>query len=182
MHPAEVQMALAGARVVCDTREQPNPRLRERLKQIGLPVERRALPFGDYSIVVPLPDGNELDLSDKVVVERKMGADEIIMCYTRERDRFEREFERAKEAGARIYLLLENCSWEIFYGGRYRSRMKPRSLVSSIWAWVERYDCIPLMCNERSGGLVIRDCLLWAARERLNQLDGGEQDEQVSHI
>ena len=172
MHPVEIQNALDGAVVLIDKREQPTPRLRERIKQIGLPTERVTLSFGDYSIRCPLPDGGVFDLSDKCVIERKMGAEEICQCFTHDRARFEREFERAKAADARVYLLLENCTWEMLYGGRYRSRMKPKALIASLLAWSARYGCVPLLCNERSGGLLIRDILIRELKERLTDYDG----------
>ena len=171
MHPVEIQNALDGAVVLIDKREQPTPRLRERIKQIGLPTERVTLSFGDYSIKCPLPDGDTMDLSNRCVVERKMGAEELCQCFTHDRARFEREFERAKAADAKIYLLIENCTWEMLYGGRYRSRMKPQALIASLLAYTARYGCVPVLCNERSGGLLIRDILYRELKERLTDYE-----------
>lgn len=39
-------------------------------------------------------------------------------CFCRSRDRFEREFIRAKNADAKLYLLIENGTWEKAYGGQ----------------------------------------------------------------
>lgn len=36
-------------------------------------------------------------------------------CFCRSRDRFEREFIRAKNADAKLYLLIENGTWEKAY-------------------------------------------------------------------
>lgn len=170
MHPVEIQNAIDGAVFLIDTREQDTARLRDRIKQIGLPVERKTLHYGDYSIKCPLPNGEWLDLSETVTVERKMGADEICQCFTYGRGRFEREFERAKAAGARVYLLLENTTLEMLYAGRYRSQMKPTALIASLFAWTARYDCRVVMCREQTGGLAIRDILIREAKERLMQI------------
>ena len=68
-----------------------------------------------------------------------MSLDELCSCFTRERGRFEREFIRAKNDGARIHLLIENASIDKVMDHEYRSKMAPKSLTSSIDAWSERY-------------------------------------------
>ena len=98
--------------ILVDTREQDTPSLRRRLELMNCPWERQKLDFGDYSAKCRLPDGEWLDLSPKVAVERKMSFDELCACFCRGRQRFTREFERAREAGAAVYLLIENASWE----------------------------------------------------------------------
>ena len=112
----EIEMALGTLTVLVDTREQDTVLFRKRMKALGLPYVRHKLDFGDYSCFV-LADGAELDLSASFAIERKMNLDELAQCYTRGRKRFEREFERAKAAGARIYLLIEDASWESAYNG-----------------------------------------------------------------
>lgn len=169
MHPVEVQDALDGMVLLLDTREQDTPRLRARICSIGLPFERVALPFGDYSAKVTIPDGI-YDLSDKVSIERKMDIDELCQCFTHDRKRFEREFERAKAAQARIYLLIENASMEAMFGGRYRSKMVPQALVGSLFAFLARYDCRLIMCRQQTGGLIIREILHREMKERLTAL------------
>src|SRR5574344_2247117 len=127
MHPVEVKRQLDSLVCLVDTREQDTSRARKRLESIGLTIERVALPFGDYSSRC-----GEIDLSDKVVIERKMDLTELCGCYCKDRPRFEREFLRAKDADAKIYLLIENASWEKAYSGLYRSKMRPESLVASM--------------------------------------------------
>lgn len=165
MHPVEIRATLDRATLLLDTREQDTKRLRARLRDIGWPVERTALRCGDYSAKFELPHGTYLDLSDKVVIERKFALDELIQCYTRERARFVREFERAETR--KIYLLLENTTWEHVYAGKYRSQMQPQSLVASMLAWLARYNCQLLMCKAETGGQLIRDILYREAKEIL---------------
>ena len=95
--------------MVCliDSREQDTIRARKRIQTIGLPVQRKALPFGDYSAFCTLPNGEVYSLENLVSIERKMNLAEIAMCYTRERLRFKREYERARDAGAQVYLQIE---------------------------------------------------------------------------
>ena len=102
MNHFEVEKALKTMVVYCDSREQPTVRAKRRLEMIGLPVERKALPFGDYSAYCTLPNGEHYSLEDKVSIERKMNLDELAMCYTRERPRFIREFERSAALNATV--------------------------------------------------------------------------------
>lgn len=165
MHPVEVKRQLSSMVCLVDTREQDTVRARKRLASIGLPVERVTLPFGDYSARCEC-----LDLRDAVVIERKMDLDEIAHCYCQDRKRFKREFERAKQANAKVYLLIENGDWEKAYAGVYRSQMKPESLVASMTAWLSRYNCPILFCKEETSGQLIHDVLYRELKERLEGL------------
>ena len=120
--------------MVCliDSREQDTIRARKRIQSIGLPVQRKALPFGDYSAYCTLPNGEVYSLENLVSIERKMDLTELCGCYCQSRKRFEREFIRAKDANAKVYLLIENASWEKAYSGLYRSKMRPESLVAIV--------------------------------------------------
>ena len=160
-----------GAVLLLDTREQDTARLRARLTMAALPFERQKLDFGDYSAKFPLPDGSWYDMSGECVIERKMSVDECCQCFTYDRPRFEREFERAKAAGAKIYLLIENASFEQVLSGHYRSHMQPNALAASIFAWLARYDSQILMCKQATSGRLIREILLREGKERLMALE-----------
>lgn len=165
MHPVEVKNALESMVCLVDTREQDTPRLRARLREMGCPWERKKLEFGDYSVKC-----DSMDLSTSIAIERKMNLDELCNCYCRERKRFEREFERARQAGAKVYLLVEDGSWEDAYSGKYRSRMSPESLVASIQAWLARYNCQVIFCQPKTTGRLIHDILYRELKERLEGL------------
>lgn len=167
MTPFEVSEALEHLTLLVDTREQDTLSFRRRVKEVGLPWERRKLDFGDYSMRVELEDGQEVDFSPAVAIERKMSLDELCQCYGRGRKRFQREFLRAKKAGAKLYLLIENGSWEKALSGEYRSRMQPQALTASLTAWLARYDCQVLFCQAKSTPRLIREIIYREAKERL---------------
>lgn len=167
MTPFEVQAALESMVLLVDTREQPTPYFTRRMKETGLPYVRQKLDFGDYSARCTLEDGTELDLSGSVAIERKMNLDELCQCYTRDRRRFEREFQRAKSKGAKLYLIVENGSWEKAMQGHYRSRMDPHALLASMTAWLARYRCQVLFCQPETTGKLIREILYREVKERL---------------
>lgn len=157
--------------VLVDTREQDTPRLRARLKSMNCPYEREKLDFGDYSAKISV---NGEWMRPNVSVERKMDFGELAQCFCKGRARFKREFDRAKAAGAKIYLLVENQSIDDAYRGNYRSEMKPNAFVSSILAWLARYNCQVIFCSERISGILIRDILKRECREMLERMmEGG---------
>lgn len=173
MSPFELSASLDSMILLVDTREQPTKKLKERIEQTGLPHERRKLDSGDYSCACTLPDGSELDFSDKVAIERKMNLDELCLCFGKERSRFEKEFERAKEKGCKMYLLVENGSWEKAYNGKYRSLFTPQALIASIDAFRARYGMQLDFCKAETTGKLIRDILY---RELKEYLQGCEAD------
>lgn len=175
MNHFKISDALNSMKIIVDTREQLTIRAKKRYESFGCPYVRKALPFGDYSAYCTLPNGEVYSLENLVSIERKMNLDEIAMCYTRERPRFKREFERARDAGAKVYLLIENGDWEKAYTGAYRSQVKPEALTASIIAWLARYNCQLLFCKEETSGKLIHDVLFRELKEHLEALPD-EQD------
>ena len=171
MTPFELTKSLESIVCTVDTREQDTPSLRRRLKDIGFPYERKKLNFGDYSCIVTLPNGEICDLSGVFTIERKMDIDELASCFTSQRKRFTAEFERAKEAGAKIYLLLENGTMEKILNGQYRSKVHPNSLMASIFAFLVRYNCQILFCKAETSGRVIKEILYREAKEYLQDME-----------
>lgn len=167
MTPAEIENALKSMVCLVDTREQDTPRFRARIKQIDCPVEREKLDFGDYSAKMII-NGEWRQMP--VTVERKMDFGELAQCFCKGRARFSREFDRAKAANAKVYLLVENQSWEDAYRGNYRSEMKPKAFVASLLAWLARYDCQIIFCNEHTSGKLIHDILYRECREYLERM------------
>lgn len=166
MTPFAVERSLRTMKILVDTREQNTPSLQKRLQQMGCDYERCKLDYGDYSAKCKLPDG-ELNLARMAAVERKMSMGELCQCFCQGRARFIREFERAKADGAKLYLLVENATWETAYAGRYPSKMRPQALVASMTAWLARYQCQLLFCKAETTGRLIRELLYRELKARL---------------
>jgi hypothetical protein len=96
-----------------------------------------------------------------------MSLDEICNCYCQQRERFEKEFERSEEANAKVYLLIENATWENAYSGNYRSKMSSQALVASLTAWIVRYNCQIIFCKPETSGKLIKELLYRELKERL---------------
>ena len=94
---------------------------------------------------------------------------ELCQCYKHDRVRVISEYHRAERDVAKIYLLVEDASWERFYAGKYRSRMQPQSLVGSTLAWLARYKCQVVFCRQETSGKLIHDILYREVREWLER-------------
>ena len=167
MHPAEIESCMKTMTVLYDTREHETPALRRRLNAMPCKSERRCLASGDYSACCTLPDGAEFTLESKVAIERKMSLDELCGNFTKGRQRFENEFERMKDAGGRMYIVVENADWRKVLSGRYRSRFNAKSLTASILAWCARYNAVPVFCTEYEAPDLIYNILYYELREHL---------------
>lgn len=157
--------------VLVDTREQDTQKARQRLHRIGVPVVREKLDFGDYSVRC-----SRLDLRDTVVIERKMSLVELSQCFFQNRARFKREFERAKAKRAKVYLMVEGGSFEKIYRHQYRTKVAPSAYIGSLLAWLARYDCQIIFCDELTSGDLIHDILYRELKERLEAIPDGAEN------
>lgn len=178
MTPVEIEAALETMIVLVDTREQDTERSRRRLRAMGAPALRVTLDYGDYAANVLLPSGEWLHDPDGriaagCVIERKMNLDELAECLTRGRDRFRREFQRARANGANVWLLVENGNWEALLAGRYRSRFQPKAFLASLTAWAVRYSLHIVFCDELTTPILIREILYRDLKERMTNGEYG---------
>ena len=183
----EQNMMLQSMTILVDTREQNTDRAQRRYATFGVPYSRATLSYGDYCYNAQLPSGEwlfdtEQLISAPVVIERKMSLDELAMCFTKDRDRFEREFQRAKANNARIFLLIENATWENLLNGKYRSRFNHSAFLASLAAWIIRYDLQLIFCKEETSGRLIKEFLYRDLKERIGRGDydtrGNYDDDQ----
>ena len=168
----EQREVLRSFEILIDTREQPTERSERRYKAFNAPYSRATLDYGDYTYNAVLPDRKPIhDESETVkplcTVERKMNLDELAGCYTRSRQRFQREFERAQANGCRICLICENANWENLLNGKYRSKFHPNAFMASEIAWMIRYNANVIFCKEETSGTLIKEILYRDLKERL---------------
>lgn len=157
--------------ILVDTREQPSERAQKRYKAFARPYRRQKLDHGDYSAEFTLPDGNVEIV--KAAVERKMNLEELSSCLTTDRDRFRKEFERAKNAETTMYLLVENATWENLVNGKYKTKFNRKAFLGSIMAWIARYDIKPIFCKAETSGQLIAEILYREMKKRLEAGDYG---------
>lgn len=148
--------------IMCDTREQVNANVIEFFASKKIPYVSHKLDIGDYSAML-----GDLILDYDVVCERKANIDELCGNMTADRDRFEREFLRAKAFGVKVYLIIENCSWSDIMLHNYRSKLSPKSLMATLLSWQTRFNVSVIFCHPEETGQIIYYTLYYAAREAL---------------
>ncbi len=115
----------------------------------GIETARVALPVGDYS----LPG-----FEDRVAIERK-GLDDLVACLKNpNRDRFERELNRAKSY--ELFAVVIEANVDDVRKCRYRSAMKPASVMQSVFAFQVRYRIPFMFAGSRANAQEITHSLL----------------------
>lgn len=169
----EIRSILETFEIIVDTREQKTERASERYESFGVPYRRQTLHYGDYTYNIKLHGNDLYDPESRVcgacIVERKQNLDELAMCFTRQRERFQREFERAADNNAKSYLLVENASWDMIIDGQYRSKFRPNAFLASLAAWQVRYGLSVVFCESRNSGIIIKEILYRDVKERLER-------------
>ncbi len=125
-------------RIVIDTREQA-PFAFQHEKYAGTETEPGSLDTGDYSLA---------GLTDRVAVERKSLPD-LVACLGRERERFEREMQRAAALDA--FTVVIEAAWSDLAGGQYRSQLNPHSACQSVTAFMARHRIPFMFAGSRAG-------------------------------
>lgn len=172
MSVPELENCLSGMVLLVDTREQENFGFKRRMEKIPCAKRREKLTSGDYSAECVLPDGSVYSLKDKVAIERKMSLDEICANFCAGRERFIKEFERFVGAGGKLYILIENASWEKVCGGMYETKMNKDALMASLLAWGARYNTQFIFCDSFISPAMIYKILYFELREHLKKEAG----------
>lgn len=158
----ELREKLAELRVIIDTREQRNEHILSFLQKKKTETVHRKLDIGDYS--AELPEGS---FERSFVIERKGSLDELCGNFTIDRERFERELLRAKAYGVKVFLVIEDASWNDVFLHNYRSKLSEKALLASLFSWQVRYNVTVIFCKKENSPQVIRGALWYAAREEL---------------
>lgn len=169
----EIRRMLNSMVILIDTREQDTPAFRKRIEGFDCPSERFKLDYGDYSAAYINEDGKKIYMNQVVAIERKMSLDELCNCFTKGRQRFEREFLRAKTDNAKVHLLVENGNYEKMFNGTYRSLLTPDALIASYLAWAERYNLQLHFCHRETTPKLIYKILYYTLK---NHLENAEVD------
>nr|DAE68298.1 MAG TPA: ERCC4 domain protein [Caudoviricetes sp.] len=158
---------------------------RGKKSKIGDPIEyyiqEKGLKVGDYTIAVQLPNKEVINFKDKVVIERKADLNELCCNLFDKKDeegktRLERELERAKEQGIKVYLVIETTDMhsKILSSKHFRydkaSKVSPASFSAILMALCSRYNINVWYTDKANSGRLIHDLLYYEAREYLKGL------------
>lgn len=163
----QIEKMLNSLVILVDTREQDNEKSKMRYEGFNRPFERKKLNVGDYCGKWQ-NECSAWNMMDNItVVERKQGLTEICNNFTKDRERFKREFERAKEDGCRVHLIIEQDNYERLFSHKYRSKLLPQSLIASLLSWSIRYNFQIHFCKAETSGRLISEILHYELREWL---------------
>ena len=143
--------------LLIDTREKPKA-IKSILKtfdETGITYESTKLLFGDYM------DWNR----PHIVIDRKQSIAELAKNCTTEHDRFRREHEKAKKAGATLVILVEQNRYKngdewirvediadlMLWENKYTT-IRGEKIFRVLRSWQSRYPIRVEFCDKRSTG------------------------------
>lgn len=143
--------------LLIDTREKPKA-IGEILKtfdEAGIVHESTKLLFGDYM------DWNR----PGIVVDRKQNIAELAKNCTSEHVRFRDELERAKKAGAKLIILVEQDRYkdgnrwvmvrelsDLILWSSPHTTIRGEKVYRVLASWCAKYDLEVMFCNKKSTG------------------------------
>lgn len=143
--------------ILIDSREKPKAiqTIKEQFDRAGVTYEVSKLLFGDYM------DYNR----PGIVVDRKQNISEIAKNCTIEHDRFENELKRAKKAGAKLVILVEQNRYKdrgnwvhvndiadlMLWSGPHTT-IRGEKVFRVLSAWCSKYDLEVMFCDKRQTG------------------------------
>ena len=141
----------------------------------------KGLKTGDFTLVVQLPNRNQINFQDKIIIERKNSLNELCQNLFDKKDsegmnRFERELKRAKEQGIKVVLLVEveDMHSKILSSKHFRydkaSKVSPKAFNSILRSLQARYNISIEYCNKKDSARLIHDLLYYHAREYLKNV------------
>lgn len=166
MKDKDLKLLLDNIELIIDTREQENFHIIDFLHKNRIPYSIEKLDTGDYSCIVnPVKELNfdGIDFTDKVVLERKGSLNELSGNVSQERDRFERELQRAKDNNIEFTLLVEDGSFQDIINHRYRTNLNEKSYIATILTFKYRYGIsIEFIPKEYAGAWIYRHLYYYA--------------------
>ena len=168
----EIQNCLDTFGILVDTAEQPTKEYTRRCDAFGCPYVRQNLDYGDYTYDFILPSGKWLHEDEGAVkgdsvIERKMSLRELSGNLCQNWDRFCREFDRASENNASIYLLVEDASWVKIITGKYGTKFNSKAYLHRLLKLIGKYQVKPIFVPKDLSGQMIYEILYREAKRRL---------------
>lgn len=163
----DIKQMIKQLTVLIDSREKQNSHITDYLTKNCIPYETTTLSYGDYSCKIPTSTG-DICFHDSIVIERKNSLEELSGNLTRDRERFEKEFLKAGNDGAKIYLIIEDMGgYSSIINHSYKTEFKPNAFMASLKTWESRFNCNVQFIDKQYAGFFILSTLKYFAKESL---------------
>lgn len=165
----EIKQLFKSAVILVDSREKKNEHILDYFRKQGIAWQQTKLDYGDYSFMIPkVAAGQDIFFHRDIVVERKASLEELSGNLTQDRDRFEKEFLRARNDGAKIYLMIESPGgYSDIIAHKYRTEFKPAAYMASLKTWEHRFKANVQFIDSQYSGYFIISTFSYFAREAL---------------
>lgn len=170
----ELKQVLDSMVILVDTREQANSHITDFLNKNKIKFKSKKLDFGDYSVMIPrdpeLGIMKDTFFDDEIVIERKGSLTELSGNLTKDRERFEKELIRKKEA--KFLLMVEDGSWEDIQSGAYNTQYTPTSFYATLNAYIARFNITVNFVTKYYAPIFIYGILKYHLREKMLNFEG----------
>jgi len=164
----EIKEILKSMVVLVDTREQENSHIIDYFNKRGILFKNHKLYYGDYSCMIPKSEehgiSRDIYFDNTLVIERKGSLEELSGNFTKDRNRIEEEFTRAK---GKVNLMIEGAVYEDIIKHNYNTQYDPKSFIATLKAFEARYGINISFISKLASGNFIYHTLYYHIREYL---------------
>ena len=122
--------------IIIDSREKAISHITSVFNQMNIKFKIQKLDIGDYSFSYEYYDSNEIS---KCIIERKNSFDELSQNFSKNRDRFKREFQKLTHDNY-CHMLIESNTLNDLIKGNYTSKISRNSFLASLLTFEYQYN------------------------------------------
>lgn len=155
--------------ILVDSREKKNSHILGYFDKQGISYQIGVLEYGDYSFMIPASAADQdIYFHRDIVIERKASLEELSGNLAQERERFEKEFLKAGNDRAKVYLMVEAPGgYSDIIAHRYSTEFTPAAYMASLKTWESRFGCNVQFIDSQYSGYYIYSTFSYFCREVL---------------
>ena len=155
--------------VLVDSRGKKNSHILDYFRKQKISFQTEKLEYGDYSFMIPASAaGEDIYFHRDCVIERKASLEELSGNLAQERERFEKEFLKARNDNAKIYLMVEDMGgYSSIIAHKYSTQFSPAAFAASLKTFEMRFGVNVQFIDNQYAGYYIVSTFQYYAREVL---------------
>lgn len=154
--------------ILIDSREHLPNHLTETFDKYNIKWERKKLESGDYSAYIPkneeLNIAEDINIEKELAIERKMNLNEVGVNLTTNRERFKREFKRAK---GKVILMIEDNTYKDIIDKQYNNKIEPNSFLGSLHGLNTEFDFPFIFIDKEASPIFIYKTFYYYLRNKI---------------